>query len=188
MAKEKKVWCQRDQNGCWVCPFCFDVLVRIDITSQLARAKNAPRMIADHLVDLCQKYTSAARPAMNDGTDTFSMGVSSTGSVEEDIPLLTSQDELAPLAGSDSGELLSLKGPARKERKTGAWGRDGQLAAAEHGMTLKNFGKSGEIQLISDDDVPELSVGSGHTALTEFRREINQDMGRLGQYHFPQSK
>lgn len=186
LSKEKKVWMQRDKNGCWTCPFCFDVLQRVDITSPLFRRENAPRLIADHLVDLCSKYTSNDKARFLDGDD-----LPPLSSSDDDIPVLTSDDKIQVPGNDDTDELLSLDGPAKKAKgkkqrrtMTSAWGRDGELAAMDHGLTLQAFENSGEVELISDNDLPDsLMVASREEpeALNDFRQDINRDIQRMEQ-------
>ncbi|MDF1662943.1 MAG: SpoIIE family protein phosphatase, partial [Planctomycetota bacterium] len=186
LEKEKKVWMQRDGKGCWTCPFCFEVLQRVDITSPLFRRENAPRMISDHLVDLCSKYSTNEKARFAD--DKLNKDDRPPLSSDDDIPVLTSDDKI-PLPGKDdTGELLSLDGPkkskGKKQRRTmtGAWGRDGELAAIDHGMTLQAFENSGEAELISDEDLPNSLLTASREepeALAGFRQDINQDIQRM---------
>jgi hypothetical protein len=186
MEKQTKVWSQRDANGCWICPYCFDVLTRIDITSPLFRRENAPRLIADHLVGLCKDYAIDQAPTMKGAKKSGGgqAGKSPILSAEEEIPVLTSEDKLSPLVEADSEELLSYGGPKPPRRTTGAWGRDGELVAKDHGMTLEAFEKSGMYESIDDSDVTgsllTVSRESPET-LNEWRDEIQSDMKRFDQ-------
>jgi len=208
LEKETDVWMQRNGEGAWICPFCFDALLRCDVTSPLFRRENAPRMIAEHLVELCPKYGPGVSPRMQKQKAAAPKTAMASVDDDDDLPVMTAAGVKAPkpeaeakkpeaeakkpaakkpaakpVADDSDDEPLRSEGPQKAAR---TWGRDGELAALEAGVTLEAFEKSGEVEMISDADLPAtLRTGSGSPkrsgTLDDWRKDIDKDMARLQQ-------
>ncbi len=56
------LWRQKDPKARWVCPFCSKVLEHVDLSTTVVMFENAPRLIAQHLLQPCEPWKQGKQP------------------------------------------------------------------------------------------------------------------------------
>lgn len=56
------VWMIKDPEGRWICPYCREVVLHIDISTGFLIGQTAPHQIAQHLVESCLPFQEMKEP------------------------------------------------------------------------------------------------------------------------------
>ncbi|RMG15647.1 MAG: hypothetical protein D6731_07790 [Planctomycetota bacterium] len=193
-------WRRKDDQGCWICPYCQEPQAHIDLSSTLLMFENAPGLIAKHLSGACPQFRSGAAPAPlqpprsdpAQGALPESRARGEESGVLRDEELRPSDD---PLGSARWGQVKDPRSTPSGRYRSTLWGKDGAAAGLRGsggaGTTLRQLEESGEFTLIADSELGSLRTAGGEERdarpsseerarrVEDWRREIEQQLASV---------